>query len=719
MVIESDLLTQNNCRSEQILQQLKLQSYQRTDKIFGYLLVLEWLTGIVVALFVSPLTYIGRQSSIHLHLMTALVLGGLIISRPLWLILKEPGKIQTRQTIALAQMLFSALLIHLTGGRVETHFHIFGSLAFLSFYRDWRVLITASLVVIIDHIVRGIVYPESIYGVATIQPWRWVEHAWWVVFEDIFLFTAIHSTKKELVAIAQRQSELEATRAHVEELVLIKTRELRQRKHQITTQYAVTKLLFEANSFRSIADLLLARLVNAIVPQDLAFAALITEFETNTLDIVNPNPEESRGFVVAEIHSDTLNKPLKERPKLVKIYTLPIAVKGKVLMQIDFYCEKIISLAQDQLSMLDSLGQQIGDYLVRTRIATLNQNLLNVVQSSTDAIIGASLGGKITSWNKGAEKLFGYSAEELKGCSVDLLELKQPPLTALSKPSLTGNTVNPAMDTKLVTKSGAIIDVAVTVDKVLSSTGQRTGTSFIIHNVTERKLAERRVSEFYSVVSHELRTPLTSIRGALGLLENEIVAPDSSEGREFIEVARESTDRLIRLINEMLDLHKIEAGKMDMYLKDVPVSKLVDDSIHATAGVALKAGVNLIPVLNFDGTVRGDADKLTQILTNLISNAVKFSSPGADVRIKVSSPKKSLINFAVEDFGPGIADDQKDRIFEKFHQIDSSDSREKGGTGLGLAICKAIVEQHSGTIGVTSQPGHGSTFWFELNNDRS
>lgn len=248
MAIEAELLTQNNSRSEQILQELKLQSYQRIDKIFGYLLVLEWLSGIVVALFVSPLTYIGRQSSVHLHLATAIVLGGLIISRPLWLIIKEPGKTQTRQTIALAQMLYSALLIHLTGGRVETHFHIFGSLAFLSFYRDWRVLITASLVVTINHIVRGIVYPESIYGVATIQPWRWVEHVWWVVFEDIFLFTAIHSTTKELTAIAQRQSELETTRAHVEELVALKTRELRQRKHQITTQYAVTKLLFDAQN---------------------------------------------------------------------------------------------------------------------------------------------------------------------------------------------------------------------------------------------------------------------------------------------------------------------------------------------------------------------------------------------------------------------------------------------------------------------------------------
>jgi len=719
MAIETELLTQNSNRRDQILQEMKLASYQRTDKIFGYLLLLEWLTGIIVALFVTPLTYVGRESSLHIHLITAIVLGGIIIARPLWLIIKEPGKEQTRQTIALGQMLYSALLIHLTGGRVETHFHIFGSLAFLSFYRDWRVLVTASLVVVIDHIVRGIVYPESIYGIATIQPWRWVEHTWWVIFEDIFLLTAINSTTKELVSIAQRQSELEATRAHVEELVSLKTRELSQRKHQITTQYAVTKLLYEAKSFRSIAHLLLARLVNAIVPKDLAFAALITEFETSTLDIINPNPEEAHGFIVAEIHSDALNKPLKERPKLIKIHTLPIAVKDKVFMQIDFYCEKIIMVSQEQLFMLNSLGQQIGDYVVRTRTATLNQNLLNVVQSSTDAIIGASMAGKITSWNKGAERLFGYSPEELKGCKVDLLEPRDPPTTALSKPTINGNTDNQTLDTKLVTKSGALIDVALTVDKVLNSTGQRIGTSFIIHNITERKLAESRVSEFYSVVSHELRTPLTSIRGALGLLENDVVDPNSNEGKEFIEVARESTDRLIRLINEMLDLRKIEAGKMDMYLKDVPVGKLVDDSIHATAGMALKAGVNLIPELNFDGTVRGDADKLTQILTNLISNAVKFSNPGADVRIKVTSPKASMINFAVEDRGPGIADDQKDRIFEKFHQIDSSDSREKGGTGLGLAICKAIVEQHAGTIGVNSKPGEGSVFWFELSNDRS
>src|SRR6266850_2022231 len=163
------------------------QILQRTDRMFAWLMVFQWLAGIAAALWISPRTWIGATSQVHVHVWAAILLGGAISSLPVFLAFRRPGHAFTRHTIAVAQMLTSALLIHLTGGRIETHFHVFGSLAFLAFYRDWRVLISASAVVAVDHLVRGVYWPQSVYGVSAGSEWRWVEHAGWVVFEDIFL----------------------------------------------------------------------------------------------------------------------------------------------------------------------------------------------------------------------------------------------------------------------------------------------------------------------------------------------------------------------------------------------------------------------------------------------------------------------------------------------------------------------------------------------------
>src|SRR5262245_36278975 len=160
---------------------------KRTDRLFAGLLAVQWLAGIIAALVISPRTWAGVSSEIHPHVWAALFLGGAISIFPIALAIVRPGGTMTRHTIAAAQTITSALLIHLSGRRIETHFHVFGSLAFLAFYRDWRVLITASAVVAADHLLRGIFWPQSVYGVLTASEWRWVEHAGWVVFEDIFL----------------------------------------------------------------------------------------------------------------------------------------------------------------------------------------------------------------------------------------------------------------------------------------------------------------------------------------------------------------------------------------------------------------------------------------------------------------------------------------------------------------------------------------------------
>src|SRR5947207_10095598 len=169
----------------------------------------QWIAGIIFAVYVSPLTWYGPVSQTHIHVWAAVVLGGAICLFPAMLGIFRAGATSTRYTIAVAQMLMGALLIHLTGGRIETHFHVFGSLAFLAFYRDWKVLVPATIVVALDHMLRGALWPQSVYGVLVASQWRWIEHAAWVVFEDVFLLVSCRRSILEMRDTADRTAALE------------------------------------------------------------------------------------------------------------------------------------------------------------------------------------------------------------------------------------------------------------------------------------------------------------------------------------------------------------------------------------------------------------------------------------------------------------------------------------------------------------------------------
>ena len=199
---------------------------QRTDLMFAVLMAIQWVAGIAAALWISPKTWAGATSQTHIHVWAALFLGGAITSLPVLLAMTRPGLASTRYTIAVGQMLMGALLIHLTGGRIETHFHVFGSLAFLSFYRDWRVLIPATIIVAADHFLRGVFWPQSVYGVLAASEWRWLEHAGWVLFEDTFLFIAIRHSTSEMWSMAERTAEIKSLNEDLERHVAERTSQL-------------------------------------------------------------------------------------------------------------------------------------------------------------------------------------------------------------------------------------------------------------------------------------------------------------------------------------------------------------------------------------------------------------------------------------------------------------------------------------------------------------
>src|SRR5713226_9351598 len=198
-------------RANELFENQRQKIYVHTDQLFAKLMFWQWLATIVLALVISPQTWAGQSSAIHIHVWASIFLGGAISIFPIWLTRAWPGAAITRYVIAVAQMLMSALLISVTGGRIETHFHVFGSLVILSFYRDWRVLIPASIVVGLDHFIRGIYWPYSVYGVLTASPWRSIEHAAWVVFEDVFLVISCLRSIREMRSIANRAAALEAS----------------------------------------------------------------------------------------------------------------------------------------------------------------------------------------------------------------------------------------------------------------------------------------------------------------------------------------------------------------------------------------------------------------------------------------------------------------------------------------------------------------------------
>jgi two-component system sensor histidine kinase/response regulator len=198
-------------RTEEIYNGLRQQTFRQTDHLFAVLMSLQWVFGVAAAIWISPRTWAGTTSQIHVHVWAAIFLGGAISGFPIALAILRPGRPTTRYVIAIGQMMTSALLIHLTGGRIETHFHVFGSLAFLAFYRDWRVLVPATLVIAADHLLRGAFWPMSVYGVLTASVWRSLEHAGWVVFEDVVLVCSCVQGVRGLRRVAEQTAEFEAS----------------------------------------------------------------------------------------------------------------------------------------------------------------------------------------------------------------------------------------------------------------------------------------------------------------------------------------------------------------------------------------------------------------------------------------------------------------------------------------------------------------------------
>jgi two-component system sensor histidine kinase/response regulator len=454
-------------RAEDLFRSHQRHVYERTDRVFAQLMIVQWLAGIAFALWVSPTAWAGATSQTHVHVWAAIFLGGAITALPVALATFRPGEMATRQTVGIAQMLMGALLIHLTGGRIETHFHVFGSLAFLAFYRDWRVLVPATLVVAADHLLRGMFWPQSVYGILVPSQWRWVEHAAWVVFEDVVLVMSCLSGTSELRRVAYHTAGLEAANKE-------------QGRHAIEQAELVARL---------------------------------------------------------------------------------------------------------------RLSQQ------------------------------------------------------------------------------------------------------------------------------EAEAATRAKSEFVANMSHELRTPLNAITLYSEMLQEGAVADGRAEDAADLGKVQMASRHLLGLINGILDLSKIEAGRMEVDVSRFDVKTMVDELTSTMAAVVRKNNNALqVTVGRSVGMMESDITKLRQILFNLLSNAAKFTTDGhVTLRVdQVSVDGTEYLDCVVSDTGIGLTDEQKARLFQPFSQADSSIARKYGGTGLGLALVWRFCQLMRGTITVDTPASGGCRFTARL-----
>ncbi len=343
------------------------------------------------------------------------------------------------------------------------------------------------------------------------------------------------------------------------------------------------------------------------------------------------------------------------------------------------------------------------------------RKLSRAIEQSPVSVLITDAVGNIEYVNAKFSEVTGYSAQEVMGRNPRIVQSGLTPIDvyrSMWETILGGKYWRGKLQNRK--KSGELFWEEIHISAIRDSESKATNFVAVTEDITERIKVERMKSEFVSIVSHELRTPLTSIRGSLGLLAGGVGGELPAQAQALVEIAHKNSERLILLVNDILDMEKIESGKMDFQLSPIKLMPLLKQAVDGNRAYAEQYRVSYeleseVP----EAMVNVDANRLIQVLANLLSNAAKFSHVGGKVTVAATSDGER-IRVAVNDHGSGISDEFRDRIFQKFAQADSSDTRKKGGTGLGLSITKAMVEQMGGSIGFYSNPNVLTTFFFEF-----
>ncbi|MGC1394434.1 MAG: ATP-binding protein, partial [Coleofasciculaceae cyanobacterium] len=417
----------------------------------------------------------------------------------------------------------------------------------------------------------------------------------------------------------------------------------------------------------------------------------------------------------ADLERDITERKLAE----VKICALNAELEQRVL-------ERTTELRTANTKLLQEIGERERALQERKQARASLQRLSHqnalILNSAGEGIYGLNIDGRITFVNPAAARMLGYEVEELTDQVMHLIvNHSQPDGTAylLEESPIYATLQNGAVqyisDEVFWRRDQSSFPVEY-VSTPIREQGNIVGAVVIFKDITERQIVEKMKNEFVSVVSHELRTPLTSIRTTLGLLARGLLNSQPAKSQRMLEIAFSNTNRLVRLINDILDIERIKFGEVAMEKQTCNAADLMIQAVDVMRAMAEKAEVNLC-VRPVAVPLWADPDRIIQTLTNLLSNAIKFSPPDAKIWL-TATVQGNQITFRVKDQGRGIPEDKLETIFDRFQQIDASNSRYQGGTGLGLAICRSIVQQHGGQIWAESTLNEGSCFYFTLSIPR-
>jgi PAS domain S-box-containing protein len=526
-----------------------------------------------------------------------------------------------------------------------------------------------------------------------------------------------YAIERERAETALRQAKVE-----LEQRVIERTHDLQQINHQLELelrerQRAEVALQISRSRFAGILEI--------------ASDAIIAIDALQTITLFNQGAEQIFGYSATEAIGRSIDLLLPQRfaasyRRHIQAFGADPSRQMGTRRQVvgtrrdgsEFPAEASISylnLGQEQVYTIilrDVTEQQRTENDLRDALQKLNFHFEN----SPLATIEWDRQFRVVRWSAAAEKIFGWSSAEVLGKSpnewkfivpedIDRIERVMDRLIAgVEQQNLTTN--------RNYHQNGKVLDCEWYNSVLLDDSGQMESVFSLVLDVTERHQVERMKDEFISIVSHELRTPLTSIYGSLSMLTSGLLDPQSAKGKRLLAIAVDSTDRLMRLVNDILDVERIESGTVKMVKAVWMVSELMEKAVDVVQPLADQAGIHL-SVSNLGGQVWVDADRLIQTFTNLLSNAIKFSPPNSTVWF-TSTKQDGRMLFQVRDRGRGIPPEKLGLIFERFQQVDVSDSRNNEGTGLGLAICRTIIQQHGGQIWVESVVGEGSTFSFSL-----
>ncbi|HBL31450.1 MAG TPA: hypothetical protein DD490_31890, partial [Acidobacteria bacterium] len=385
------------------------------------------------------------------------------------------------------------------------------------------------------------------------------------------------------------------------------------------------------------------------------------------------------------------------------------------------------------LLVLTSRATQVEELVVH-RTAELEKELqehrrtediLRASEARSRAILDHMIGGMITfdresrieTVNPAAERMLGYREDELVGHSLACLmaEVAAPDPQIFMRRAHR-EAIGRVTEWQGRRRNGEVFPLEAALFEFDTPAGRRYAAN--VQDISERREVDRLKAEFVATVSHELRTPLTSIRGSLGLLTAGVGGELPPQGRELVRLAERNAVRLSALINDILDFERLESGRVSMHFAAVPLEALLEQSFESVRPFADEHGISLTSLPTARLQVWADADRIVQVVVNLLSNAIKFSGTQREVAVWAEE-MGGRVRVFVKDHGRGIPALHRQRIFERFFQVEVADQRAQGGTGLGLAICKAIIEHHGGRMGVESEEGVGSTFWFEISSAAS